>query len=217
MSRISFTKAVNYPPWIGKNYGSPGQTRLLIIGRSYYDARYRDQTIESYIPDLIRNRVSDPFFSALELVLSDSRHWKSGLGTSARLDRKKFWHGLAYHQFIQGILNDGYTDPGRAMWKQGQEIFKDVLMALQPDLVVMAGADVFDNMPTLGGHRGKTYSWQGTDMKTWILNPGSADCWIAGISNPRDSRFNTDVWKEIYVQFISDYRNSHRLTDFSTH
>ncbi|MBF9014237.1 MULTISPECIES: hypothetical protein [unclassified Oceanispirochaeta] len=216
MSRVNFRKAVNYPPWIGKNYGSSENIRLLIIGRSYYDARYRDKTIESYISDLIKNKVSDPFYTALELVLSDSSHWKSGLGTSLKLDRKKFWNSICYHQFLQGILHDGYSDPGREMWKQGQEIYKEVLIALQPDIIVMAGKDVYDNMPTLGGRNGKIYSWQAVNMKTWILNLGATDCQIAGMTNPRDSSFNTDVWKEIYVQFMSDYRNSHKLTDFSS-
>lgn len=216
MSRVNFRKAVNYPPWIGKNYGSAGNIRLLIIGRSYYDARYRDKTIESYISDLIKNKVSDPYYTALELVLSDSTHWKSGFGTSLKLDRKRFWNGVCYHQYLQGILRDGYSDPGREMWKEGQEVYKEVLMALQPDIVVMTGKDIFANMPTLGGRNGKIYTWQGVNMKTWILNMGAADCYIAGMMNPRDSSFNTDVWKEIYVQFMSDYKNSHRLTDFSS-
>jgi len=216
MSRVNFRKAVNYPPWIGKDYGSSGNFRLLVVGRSYYDARYRDKTIESYISDLMKNKVSDPFYTALELVLSDSSHWKSGIGRSLRLDRKKFWNSICYHQFLQGILRDAYSDPGKEMWRQGQEIFKDLLTAVQPDIVVMAGKDVFANMPTMGGRNGKSYSWQGENMKTWILNLGAADCQIAGITNPRDSSFNTDVWKEIYFQFISDYKNNHKMTEFSS-
>ncbi|MDC7233456.1 MAG: hypothetical protein PQJ58_09490 [Spirochaetales bacterium] len=216
MSKVSFRKAVNYPPWIGKNYASSGDIRLLIVGRSYYDARYRDKTIESYISDLCRNKVSDPFYTALELVLSDSRHWKSGLGSALKLDRKKFWNSVAYHQFLQGILHDAYADPGKDMWNQAQDIYKDILVALQPDLVVMAGKDVFNHMPTLGGQNGKIYSYQGTSMKTWVLNLGATECQIAGMANPRDSNFNTDVWKEIIAQLISDYKNRHRLTDFTS-
>jgi len=215
MSRVRFTQAVNYPPWIGSSYGSRGELRILIVGRSYFDARYKDKTIEDFISEHIKNRMNDPFYTALELVLSEKSHWKSGLG-GLKLDRKKFWNSVCYHQFIQGILRDGYTPPDRGMWKEGQDIYKEVLLSLQPEIIIMAGTEVFNHMPTLKGHHGPVYSAGGTEMKTWILEIGSEDCWIAGIDNPRDSSFRTDVWKELYHQFLADYRNKHRLTSFSS-
>lgn len=216
MSKVKFRKAINYPPWIGKDYGSSHNLKILIIGRSYYDARYRDKTIESYINDLINNKANDTFFTTLELVLSDTSHWRTGFRNTLKLNRKKFWNSLCYHQYIQGILPDGYSTPGKEMWKQGQEVYKDVLLALQPDIVVMVGKDVFNNMPTLGGRNGKRYSRQGVDMKTWVLDMGACECEIAGMAHPRDSDFNMDVWKELYVKFISDYKNRHKLTNFSS-
>jgi len=215
MSRVRFTKAVNYPPWIGSSYGDKGEIRILIVGRSYFDARYKDKTIEDFISEHIRNRMNDPFYSALELVISERKHWKSGLG-GLKLDRKKFWNSLCYHQFIQGILKDGYTPPDRTMWKEGQDIYKEVLVSLQPDIVIMAGMDVFNHMPTLKGRAGRTYTANSSELKTWILDLGGADCWICGFENPRDSSFHTDVWKDLYHQFLADYRNKHRLTSFSS-
>ncbi|MDA3955303.1 hypothetical protein [Oceanispirochaeta sp.] len=216
MGRVSFTEAVNYPPWIGSHYGTKDDIRLLVIGRSYYDARYRDKTIEQYITDLIKNKGNDPFFTALEAVLAEGKHWKSGLG-GLKLDRKKFWNSLSYHQFLQGILSDGYSPPDKTMWKQGQEIYKEVLSALRPDIVIMAGTDVFNNMPTLGGRNGRTYSWQDVHMKTWIIPLDGAECQIAGMTSPRDSTYKTEIWKELYLEFISDYKNKHKLTSFSSH
>ncbi len=205
----------NYPPWVGSQYGSGENIKLLVVGKSYFDARYRDKTIDSFISDLIKGRSKDSFYSTLELVLAEGRHWKKGLGGKMSLDRKKFWNGLCFHQFIQAILSDGYTAPGKAMWKEGQEIFKEILLALQPQLVIMAGEEIFNHMPTLGGATGKTYSEGREKMKTWILNSGEAECRIAAIRNPRDGTFDTRTWKSLYQQFLSDYRNDHGLAGFS--
>jgi hypothetical protein len=215
MGRVNFTNALNYPPWIGRHYGAKEKLRKLIVGRSYYDARYRDKTIEQYITDLTKNKVNDPYFTALEIVLSERNHWKSGLG-GLKLDRKKFWNSFCYHQFIQGILADGFSPINKNMWKQGQEFYREVLTSLQPDIVVMVGNDVFNNMPTLGGRTGRTYTWQGINMRTWILTVGNNECQIAEIDSPRGSSFNTEIWKELYHQFISDYKNKHKLSDFSS-
>ncbi len=207
MSRNRSLQTLNYPPWIGRSYDSKENLRLLIVGRSYYDAKYRDSTLENFISDLSRGRAEDSFFTTIELVLSGRRHWKSGLGGKLKLDRKKFWNSVCFHQYIQGILPDGYSPIERDMWKEAQEIYQDVLMTLQPDLVIMTGEDVFDNMPTLGGRQGKVYSFQGSEMKTWILNPGKAECRIGRMLHPRDTAYNVEVWKELYYQFVSDYRN----------
>ncbi|MDC7241326.1 MAG: hypothetical protein PQJ50_13295 [Spirochaetales bacterium] len=210
MSRTHSFQAMNYPPWIGSTYGSKDDLRLLVIGRSYYDARYRDRTITDYISDLSRDRVDDIFFTTLEQVLSGKRHWKSGLGGKLKLDRKKFWNSLCFHQYIQGILPDGYSPVSRQMWKESQEIYKEVILTLRPELVVMTGEDVYDNMPTLGGRQGREYSWQGGRMKTWLLNPGKAECRIARLPHPRDTSFNIEVWKELFFQFATDFHRDHR-------
>jgi len=216
MSRVQFTQAINYPPWIGNNYGSRGELRILIVGQSYFDARYKDKTIEDFISEHIKNRMNDPFYSALEMVISEKIHWKTGL-RGLRLDRKKFWNSLCYHQFIQGILRDGSTIPDREMWKEGQEIYKNVLSSLQPDIVVTTGNDIFNHLPTLKGHPGKSYVLSGAEMKTWLLNAENKDCWIACIGNPRDTAFHTEVWKDLYHQFLADYRNEHGLASFLSH
>ena len=170
----------NYPPWIGSQYGSRENIRLMVVGKSYYDARYRDKTITAFIPELIKGRTKDTFFTTLELILAEGRHWKNGFGGRMSLDRKKFWNGLCFHQFIQAILNDGFTPPSKTMWKEGQETFKEVLASLDPQIVVMAGEEIFNHMPTLGGITGKTYSDGREKMRTWILNPGQGECRIAG-------------------------------------
>ena len=111
MARYSFREAVNYPPWVGSAYGKKGTRRTLIIGRSYYDTRYGNHNIPSYIQYLIKSGKEDPFFNSIESIISEKQHWKQGRGGTFRLDRKKFWNSTAYHQYLQGILEEAYTKP----------------------------------------------------------------------------------------------------------
>jgi len=207
MAHLTFRESVNYPPWIGRQYGRSESLRLLIVGRSYYDARYQDSTINDFMQEMIKGRKKDNFFTSLEMILSDRRHWKNaGRGTPV-FDRKKFWNSICYHQYLQGILEESWSQPGRSMWKFSQDIFKKVLITLEPDLIVFLGFDIYDNMPTLGGKRGLDFEEAGDTLKSWIFEIGDRPAMACRMMHPRDSAFRMQIWKELYYQFVGDYKN----------
>ncbi len=213
MARYSFKKAVNYPPWIGSSYGSKGNRRILLTGRSYYDAHYGDRTIQDYIQNLIKSGKEDLFFNSLETITSEARHWKQSFG-KLKLDRKKYWSSVCYHQFLQGILPDSYTQPSRQMWKEGQEVFKSVLQSLEPEIVCIFSFEVFDAMPTMGGRRGEDYALLGDVMQTWETTVSGTSTTICRMMSPRKGIFRLNTWKQLYNSFLGDYKMEHQGVRF---
>lgn len=206
MGRYTYKDSINYPPWVGSAYGAKESTRILIIGRSYYDARYGNHTIPDYIKTHIKNGKEDPFFNAVELIMSDKQHWKEKLNGQITLDRKKFWNSVAYHQFLQGILEEPYSVPSRQMWKQSQDIFKRVILSLEPEIIVIFSQDVFDNIPTMGGSPGEIFSFGRELMKTWDFQIHQSPVSICQIMSPRKATFQIETWKDLYHQFLGDYK-----------
>ena len=206
MARYSFKEAVNYPPWVGSDYGKKGARRTLLIGRSYYDARYGQHNIPGYIQYLIKSGKEDPFFNSLETIVSEKQHWKRSLGGSHKFDRKKFWNSIAYHQYLQGILEEAYTVPTRQMWKEAQETLKRVILSLEPEVIAIFSFDVFDSIPTMGGRRGKDFSYNGDVMSTWEIQVQNKPASICRLMHPRKGNFRLDVWKNLYYQFMGDFK-----------
>lgn len=207
MGRYTFKESVNYPPWVGSSYGAKNTTRILLVGRCYYDARYGNHTIPDYIRTLIKTGKEDPFFNAAEMIISDKQHWKKSFGGKISMDRKKFWNSIAYHQFLQGILEDPYSAPPRQMWKQSQEIFKRVVLSFEPQIIVIFSHEVFDNIPTMGGLTGPDFSYGRDLMKTWDFQIHESPVSICRIMNPRKATFHIESWKNLYHQFLSDYKS----------
>ncbi|OQY34366.1 MAG: hypothetical protein B6241_05120 [Spirochaetaceae bacterium 4572_59] len=207
MGQYTFKESVNYPPWVGSAYGAKESTRILIIGRCYYDAHYENHTIPDYIKTLIKTGKEDPFFNAAELIISDKQHWKKNFGGKISLDLKKFWNSVAYHQFLQGILDEPYAIPSRQMWKQSQEIFKHVILSLEPEIIVIFSHEVFDNIPTMGGSAGENFSSGKNLMKTWNFRNHESPVSICRIMSPQKASFQLDTWKNLYHQFLAEYKN----------
>ncbi len=207
MGKYSFREAVNYPPWIGRDYGNNNSRKTLLVGRSYFDARYGNHTIPSYISSLIKSGREDPLFNAMESIVSEKQHWKQSLLGKSGLDRKKFWNSTAYHQFLQGILEEPYSVPSRQMWKESQEIFKHVVASLEPDIIVIFSQEVFDRIPTMGGRNGPEFTHEGETMSTWEFQVKGTDASICSVMNPRKGTFRLSTWKNLYYQFLSDYKD----------
>ncbi len=205
MPQNLFRQQVNYPPWIGSSFSSRGNRRILLVGRSYYDARYENKSIQEYIKYLIKTGKEDLFFNALEAIVSERQHWKQSFG-KYKLDRKKFWNSVAYHQYLQGILPDSYSLPSRQMWKEAQERYKELLDSLKPDIVLIFHFEVFDKMPTIGGHRGEEYHSDGLVMQTWETGREGSPLYVCRMMNPREGTFRVKTWKEMYTSFLGDYK-----------
>ena len=213
MAQNILKQALNYPPWKGSSYGSRGNRKILLVGRSYYDARYNNSTIQDYIKTLIKTGKEDLFFNALEKIVSDRQHWKQSFG-KLKLDRKKFWNSLAYHQYLQGILPDSYSTPSKQMWKEAQEIYKQILLTLKPEIVLMFHYEVFDNMPTIGGRLGEEYRSGGETLQTWEARLNGEPLYICRMMSPRQESFHINTWKELYNNFLADYKQEHMGISF---
>ena len=66
-------------------------------------------------------------------------------------EREEVWSSLVFSNFVQQIVGYGPTArPTPHMWAGGHTAFRSILEALQPDVVLVCGFELWDHLP--GGY-----------------------------------------------------------------
>lgn len=148
---------LHFLPWIGKYYGKSnskfGKRRILILGESHYEWCYK-----CWIEKNERQHDMTCWCIAECVTGANSiTHWKkienalNGDGIEQN-ERSLFWHTVAYCNYIQQIVgykrdSERSPKPTREMYENAKEPFKKIIKSLKPDLIVVLGNTVWENLP----------------------------------------------------------------------
>ena len=153
---ILFGVKLGFVPWIGNFYGNSeffGQKRILVLGVSHYEWCKACRNAKRG-QDLTCRCVAEVLFS------EPSQHWLkiqyalTGEKANDAESRKRFWHSVAYYNYIPEIV--GYWDkenqdrspaPTAEMWDEAEKFFLKVISQIKPDLVVVLGYTLWDELP----------------------------------------------------------------------
>lgn len=181
--------SIRFHPWIGARYGSGNQfrKRVLILGESHYSKKKepsRSLTFQVVVRQLTGEHTAS-FWTNIAGAF---------LGREPSLDdKRRFWHDVAFYNYIQDPLPGPRKPPYAAMWKHGEQAFTEVLDLLAPQVVIVLGYRLWKHMPV---HKGKrTREVQGapqTETRRYPLSDGSS-CLAYAIRHP-SAGFNRDDW-----------------------
>ena len=138
-----------FQPWIGASYriGGAHNCRILILGESHYgkpaDARLDFTT---YIVGRYAITERRRFFSVIQRLVSlDTKR-----GSYSRASKRTFWNSVAFCNYVQAIVGSKARQrPTAAMWETGASVLLQVLIEVQPEVVVVLGQELKKHLPSL--------------------------------------------------------------------
>ena len=131
-----------FEPWIGERYGVESQfgCRLLLLGESHYGIpdEYEPRFTKRMVQELGIDEQTHKFFNGV---------YTATTGHPAREatveDRSRFWHGVAFANFIQEFPSDSWrVRPTTAQWRMARNVLPALVEQMRPDFIVVLGLGV---------------------------------------------------------------------------
>lgn len=157
-----FASSMRWLPWVGANYGNNElyrDKRILVVGDSHYEwcARCSDEHRDrpaDLTCRVVAEHITRPAAESIQ-------HWRNieyALRGGIKLeghDRRRFWHSIAYYNYIQEIV--GYVPAGRRapkprkrMYEAAKPVFMRVIESLTPHFVIVLGLGMWTRLPDEG-------------------------------------------------------------------
>ena len=135
-----------FNPWIGNQYKGGGfkGLRILILGEAHYDEE-KENMVPDYTTAIIRKLGQTEAFR-FHTVVQNIMEGKSGARTIA--EKVVFWERVAFYNYIQQFSGcSARSKPTPQMWNEGAEPYAETLNELKPDLVIVLGDRLWNNLP----------------------------------------------------------------------
>jgi hypothetical protein len=147
---------VYFHPAVGANYGqrtSDGPIpKIWLLGASHYE--WEPQAAQRGLP---RPPTLTCWNIAAQLTATTHRFYTNIectlLGKKPTpAEREEVWASVVFSNFVQQLVGYGPTaKPTPHMWATGHTAFQSILAALQPDIVLVCGFELWDHLP--GGYQ----------------------------------------------------------------
>lgn len=139
---------INFKPFVGSNYyNSIYGVKVLVLALSHYgsdESNYPNYTIDVVHEHAYKKGLA--FFTKLTKVLRLSVDYPTDD------ERKSAWRNVAFYNYVQEIVSDeARVDPTNEMLDNAIEPFIAVYNELKPDVILVLGNLVWDNVPNLKG------------------------------------------------------------------
>jgi hypothetical protein len=191
---------IKFKPWVGSKYqNSSFGIKILVLGESMYqwkeDEPINDQTnlISENIQEQIDGDWTSKFWTNIAIAF---------LGESPTLAEKgEFWNSVAFYNYVQESVGFGArVRPSEEKWSNGKEAFQQVLNSLQPDLIVVLGYELWDQIPDFSGKSGPIIEGD-LKLSTWWYPLQNKHCLAIGIKHP-SAGFNGRTWHPYITRAI---------------
>jgi hypothetical protein len=168
MRQPKWTDQVKFKPWVQKAYWD-SKVRTLIVGDSHYGKNPRDAG-----PEFTRE--------ILEAVISGSHSisfYTKAAGIIANKlvtveNRQTFWSSVAFYNYLQRLAGERPDDNvGYEEYEASNAAFKEVLIGLRPDIVIVLGSTVWGHMTDLDGE-----AKQIDDLPDVGVDPKYLEAWL---------------------------------------
>jgi hypothetical protein len=165
---------VFFRPWVGENYKAAGFNgkRILMLGESCYcGGCYPNNCVELDDADNImfpeeeegkdfticQDKIPDVVTDFLEYTGGKPKDWS--MKTYRRFtdvfmghkctseETKAFWNSFVLYNYIQTALEKARIPKKPWQWKTGKKPFFEVLAEYNPDVIIVWGKELWNNMP----------------------------------------------------------------------
>lgn len=155
---------INFAPWIGKYYDEKEDNKIgkkiLILEQSLYlerlegdierglkEGKYMGITqnkLDLYIKYKKGEGEFEPWMNQFTKLASVFIDEDNGLNQIDVLE------SIMYHTYVQTPMFSGTENPAPRQYKESEEIFYDIIEKSEPDLIIVLGLRLWDNMPDKG-------------------------------------------------------------------
>lgn len=135
-----------FKPYIGdKYYESHYGVRVMVLGESHYgDAEDLSPDYTQFVVNEHAFCAGSPFFTKLTKLL------RCEAGAVSIEERHETWRHVAFYNYIQEFVGDvGRIRPTTAMWVRAVCALKVVVQELQPDVILVLGHQMWEQLPEL--------------------------------------------------------------------
>lgn len=134
-------KNVVFDPWVGKTYENGGCfcKKILLLGESHYGQNMGSSMTKDIIYDQTYSNYTRSIYTNFERALK-------GEETNPD-DREKIWNSVAFYNYVQTCISKTRKSPSEEEFSDSEEAFFEVLDELEPDVVLVWGTRLWENLP----------------------------------------------------------------------
>lgn len=217
---------VFFKPWVGKDYLSGGLfgKRIMVLGDSHYCGTPCGKCGENPNPKC--NRFTEDVIKA---YLDPSAEREGWMSTYLKFERSLvghettpeessgIWNSLLFYNYLQVALSGPRQAGTSEQYKAASEAFFSVMEQYQPDLLVVWGVRLWDNLPSTNWSDGPEISVDGYSVSNGFYHLPSGKTVRALCVYHPSTGYSWDYWhKVIKNYFVKDNTINMETTESKT-
>lgn len=208
----SMNSVVKFKPWVGENYenGIHKGKKLMILGESHYCANPETEATEDITIKVIEDLL-DPFSEHEGYKNTYTKFAKAVVGEKQFSDetKKEFWQHVIFYNYVQTAISGARVSPTTEQFRNSEQAFFEILSQYQPDLIIVWGKRLYNNLPQQGTQLPDLQISQGIyageSSEVWSYTIGGKTIALLPITHPSASMFELQYHKDLIYQFIEKY------------
>lgn len=203
---------VKFKPWVGENYenGIHKGKKLMILGESHYCANPETEATEDITIKVIEDLL-DPFSEHEGYKNTYTKFAKAVVGEKQFSDetKKEFWQHVIFYNYVQTAISGARVSPTTEQFRNSEQAFFEIISQYQPDLIIVWGKRLYNNLPQQGSQLPDLQISQGIyageSSEVWSYTIGGKTIALLPITHPSASMFELQYHKDLIYQFIEKY------------
>lgn len=208
----SMNSVVKFKPWVGENYetGIHQGKKLMILGESHYCANPETEATEDITIKVIEDLL-DPFSEHEGYKNTYTKFAKAVVGEKQFSDetKKDFWQHVIFYNYVQTAISGARIAPTTEQFRNSEQAFFEVISQYQPDLIIVWGKRLYNNLPQQGTQLPDLQISQGIyageSSEVWSYTIEGKTIALLPITHPSASMFELQYHKDLIYQFIEKY------------
>lgn len=140
--------SIIFKPWVGSKYvSSKFGVKIFILGESHYGDRHDEY--DDFTVDVVKDWGKEKRLAFFTIIAKSILNYDSSNYLSDA-ERSDFWEHVAFYNYVQKIVGEGARiRPTDQMWKISEPALYKVIENLDPQIVVVLGKELRNNLPPL--------------------------------------------------------------------
>jgi hypothetical protein len=193
---------VYFHPAVGAHYGQSNlhghSTKIWLLGASHYEwepqaaqrGLQRPPTLTCWNIAAQLTTATHRFYTNIECTVLGKKPTPA--------EREEVWSSMVFSNFVQQIVGYGPTaKPTPHMWAGGHTAFRSILEALQPDVVLVFGFELWDKLP--GGYQALQAMQHG---KISLQRRAYGHTIACRVRHPSSPGFSSRSWHQVITRVM---------------
>jgi hypothetical protein len=182
----------------------------MILGESHYCANPETEATEDITIKVIEDLL-DPFSEHEGYKNTYTKFAKAVVGEKqfSEESKKEFWQHVIFYNYVQTAISGARVSPTTEQFRNSEQAFFEILSQYQPDLIIVWGKRLYNNLPQQGTQLPDLQISQGIyageSSEVWSYTIGGKTIALLPITHPSASMFELQYHKDLIYQFIEKY------------